>query len=426
MEKISTQQLSEAGVNCFEVFDTATNVKAVINISGGGIQISSDGPFELDSGWTEYLNRIIQKDTFYRERRKSQGRYTLEEAGAFLFFASSASISEMEYKFRDAALADQIDMYEADSLENCISYIGAIDKNHHLYFDKCRAVDKNEYYWDDLNKWLEVNKPRITFRFKDPNDVAPEMVQELAAKDESATEQKDTYTPIEHAARWMANKIWPEENGAYAAQRLVAEGWRDFPDSSIALTTICKELQVDIPAGAIDPDGALSQQLRRVFHGETDARTIMAHREIPSCQAEIDALLRLKLLPFYKWPSRKPTMDMGIAWINCGELVDLLMAGAHLPGMQAVAKAVEAQEIAAEDEPETVENRRKRLLVWFEQEKEKGPHHGALARVIRREQVKRPSADKSSVREDMKKAREQRDGTPPVVNTNNGVWKGLG
>jgi len=92
------------------------------------------------------------------------------------------------------------------------------------------------------------------------------------ALDIPKTDAKDTYSPLKDAARWLVNRAWPKENGAYAARQLVAEGWRDFPSMSIALTTICEELQVDIPAGAIDPDGALSKQLGRVFHGEADAR----------------------------------------------------------------------------------------------------------------------------------------------------------
>jgi len=233
-------------------------------------------------------------------------------------------------------------------------------------------IDQSSYLvrLDHVSDWLSTQGIAVGDALLpdfDMSDVASSpYAQEIAVKDESATEPKDTHTPIEHAARWLANKTWPKENGAGAVRRLVAEGWRDFPSLSIALTTICEELRVDIPAGAIELDGALSQQLRRVFHGETDARTIMAHRDLDLRQNQIDALLRLELLPFYEWPSRIRTTDMGNAWINCGELVDLLMAGAHLPGMKAKPKAAEAQEIAAEDEPETVENRGGRLLVSIE------------------------------------------------------------
>lgn len=57
---------------------------------------------------------------------------------------------------------------------------------------------------------------------------------------------------------------------------------------------------------------------------------------------------------------------------------------------------------------ETAKQRRARLLEWFEQEEAKGPKRGALARVVAREKLIRPTADRSNIGKDIKQARKER------------------
>ena len=52
--------------------------------------------------------------------------------------------------------------------------------------------------------------------------------------------------------------------------------------------------------------------------------------------------------------------------------------------------------------------RRARLLEWHDAEVAKGPTRGALARVVNREKLTRPTADHSNISKDIKKAREER------------------
>lgn len=144
---------------------------------------------------------------------------------------------------------------------------------------------------------------------------------------------KDSYRPVAIAALWLASRTGQHEDARHAVDTLKREGWRSFPDPSDAINAICGELGVLAPLPGSALSEPLTTALEKVFYGESHACAVMARRGAVLRQQQIDSLLRLKLLPLYEWPSRIRTEDIAIGYIKDAELIALLMAGAHLPGM---------------------------------------------------------------------------------------------
>lgn len=135
------------------------------------------------------------------------------------------------------------------------------------------------------------------------------------------------FTPIENAAYWLAENEWLKQSPLFASRALIDEGWRFFPTADLALSILRQELSDPSPS-------QLSEAIRGVFYSEMDAQQIMALKTRPKRQKQINALLRLKVLPLYEWPSCIRTNETVDAWVNTKELANLLIAGAHLPGME--------------------------------------------------------------------------------------------
>lgn len=63
---------------------------------------------------------------------------------------------------------------------------------------------------------------------------------------------------------------------------------------------------------------------------------------------------------------------------------------------------------AVPDPTETAKERRDRLLAWYEEEANAGRERGAVARVTAREKLRRPTADRGNIGNDIRKARSER------------------
>ncbi len=77
------------------------------------------------------------------------------------------------------------------------------------------------------------------------------------------------------------------------------------------------------------------------------------------------------------------------------------------PGAKGTAPAAEPVPTARQS-AETAKDRRARLLEWHEEEEHARGKRGALARVVARETLRRPTADRSNIGTDIRKARAER------------------
>ena len=129
------------------------------------------------------------------KKRKAAGRYTLEEAAEHLEIAGERN-SAMLGRLKQAAEKGALPMYEPGR-EARIVY-GSGEGQVSLVREFHEHV-----YWDDLNRWLEENEPRIKYRFPRPNTtVAPTIggLRPGVLKHSTKTKRRDSLDPaIEHA-----------------------------------------------------------------------------------------------------------------------------------------------------------------------------------------------------------------------------------
>jgi hypothetical protein len=92
--------------------------------------------------------------------RRAAGRYTLEEAAEHLERAGER-LDTMLQKLKAAALARELPMYEPGR-QGRIEYGNAAGQSRRV------REFYEEAYWEDLNRWLDQNEPRIAFRFPVP------------------------------------------------------------------------------------------------------------------------------------------------------------------------------------------------------------------------------------------------------------------
>ncbi|CAN5873254.1 hypothetical protein BH11PSE12_BH11PSE12_20480 [soil metagenome] len=128
----------------------------------------SNDPLDIDG--TCLSERYAWQD---KEKRKA-GRYNLEEAAKLIAASGEGREELILVKLTSAAGSDSLSTYMP----------GSKAKNEYrIKLDRFKTPDTfyDECYWDDLNKWLEDNEPRITFRFPQPCETEPGTAKAQAA-----------------------------------------------------------------------------------------------------------------------------------------------------------------------------------------------------------------------------------------------------
>lgn len=142
--------------------------------------------------------------------KNEAGRYTLDDAAKFIADNSKSACETILEKLKKSALGDELTVYAPGSEEvykpkSSIEWRNPLNVVNGWY---------EEAYWDDLNKWLKKNEPRLTFEFPDPNaQTAP------AAKVEAVT-----VTPIDGddwkvKARAIADECFDHDTNATPSVR---------------------------------------------------------------------------------------------------------------------------------------------------------------------------------------------------------------
>ncbi len=103
------------------------------------------------AGYDEHLQRLAQ--------RQAKGRYSMDEAAIAVNKATGERADEMLHKFMKAAFSGLLRTYEPGK------------DSQYLYGEGFATFTRDrheEAYWCDLNKWLDENEARITWRFPEP------------------------------------------------------------------------------------------------------------------------------------------------------------------------------------------------------------------------------------------------------------------
>jgi hypothetical protein len=94
--------------------------------------------------------------------RRAMARYTLEEAALLISDEEGERAETILAKLEAAASAKDLNTYEPGSK---VKYSG-----------KTVRTSYEEARWCDLNEWLKINEPLLSFRFPDPESAATQKV----------------------------------------------------------------------------------------------------------------------------------------------------------------------------------------------------------------------------------------------------------
>lgn len=98
------------------------------------------------------------------EARRSMGRYSLEEAAQYVADNSNANARSIYIKLEKFAETGKLTIHWPGSDE-----VYKPKPRNQLSMNHTGLRGFEEAYWCDLNKWLEVNEPRLDCKFPDPN-----------------------------------------------------------------------------------------------------------------------------------------------------------------------------------------------------------------------------------------------------------------
>jgi hypothetical protein len=95
------------------------------------------------------------------EEKRKAGRYTLEDAAKLIAESGETSEAQMLAKLETAAGNHALPTYlPGHNSETRYGQGPGRTRTVSTFYDEC--------YWEDLNKWLDVNDKRLTFRFSEP------------------------------------------------------------------------------------------------------------------------------------------------------------------------------------------------------------------------------------------------------------------
>jgi hypothetical protein len=105
-------------------------------------------------------SRIARIFDSQEAHKLAAGRYTLEEAAAQIGAAGGARADQMLAKLMDAARTGVLTTYAPGATARYVYGPGRANPVRDFY---------EEVYWDDLNRWIEENEPRLLFSFGPPS-----------------------------------------------------------------------------------------------------------------------------------------------------------------------------------------------------------------------------------------------------------------
>ncbi len=108
----------------------------------------------------------------YRQQAQwkvEHGRYTLEEASKLFAQNGDARADELLKSLVEAANSGVLPMHEPGKTDRYVYGVGKHEIVREFY---------EETYWDDLNSWLERERPRIRFRFLTPSIANSDLLRE--------------------------------------------------------------------------------------------------------------------------------------------------------------------------------------------------------------------------------------------------------
>ncbi len=136
----------------------------------------------------------------------TEGRYTLEEAAKALAAHAGVRQESMLQKLKVAAETQSIPTFEPGRVDR-YRYRG--DGNHVREFYE-------EVYWDNLNQWLDVEEPRISYRFPNPKGNTSELAADNTVlpalrSNEQSEEVVTDCTPIGEPNSPLQKQRWQEQ-----------------------------------------------------------------------------------------------------------------------------------------------------------------------------------------------------------------------
>lgn len=106
---------------------------------------------DANDGLDEIIDPAIDQAEGFK---RNEGRYTLEEAATFISERTGQDAKGLRDKLIVAVGNDELSMYAQFS---------------HIKMDTQESFNTlGEFYWNDLNEWLEKNEPRLDFKFPQP------------------------------------------------------------------------------------------------------------------------------------------------------------------------------------------------------------------------------------------------------------------
>lgn len=133
--------------------------------------------------------------------RRSQGRYTLEEAALAIEEATGESAGEMLENLVTAARSGALCVYAPGKNARYLYKTSGFQSHVREFYE--------EAFWNHLNDWLEKHEPRITWRFPDPSANADEVALTNHDAAPNALPKKD-----------ILSAPWPLPNGRQLAPLL--------------------------------------------------------------------------------------------------------------------------------------------------------------------------------------------------------------
>lgn len=139
------------------------------------------------------------------KEKKQAGRYTLEEAAKEISENAGERFEDIQRKLVNAARLGQLPVYEPGKNAKYDYGKDAASQVHHYY---------EEAFWKDLNHWITINEPRISYRFPNPKNLnADEQILDVTCHAAPLNEpQKEV---VKAAGETKANILkadWPLSN----------------------------------------------------------------------------------------------------------------------------------------------------------------------------------------------------------------------
>ena len=129
----------------------------------------------------------------HKEDRRSEGRYTLEEAATQIKQETGEPADEMLEKLMQAVSNDELPVYEPNKKAR--------------YKSKTVQGVYEEVYWNDLNTWLGSNEPRLGYIFQDPDTLVADKQENFRGltKQQVMSAFEGTHFDFDHWGRNLAS-----------------------------------------------------------------------------------------------------------------------------------------------------------------------------------------------------------------------------